>query len=389
MTHRPRNCIIPVHMMEWLAKDRGRLGECAHRTTLTSMRIGERRALLRTIGVTNVAGTKSRTIYDAGHVVALPGTLVRNENDPPTADSAVNQVHSHLGTTYDFYRDVYRRNSLDDQGLRLDGTVHYGRDFMNAFWDGQQMVFGDGDGVVFTGFTGCVDIVAHELTHGVVQFTANLEYRGQSGALNESFADVFGSLVKQHSLGQTAAQADWLIGAGLLGPSINGKALRSMAAPGTAYDDPRLGRDPQPAHLSSYVSLPEDELGDMGGVHINSGIPNKAFHLLATDLGGNAWGVAGQIWYATLLQLWPTAQFQHCAQVSAEVASTLYGAAERQAVVRAWAAVGIQVPSAVQPPVPRPTEALKVEELQAACAALKSHLQQMEEAIHRAVAALS
>ena len=169
-------------------------------------------------------------------------------------------------------------------------SVHYDQDYDNAFWNGDQMVFGDGDGVIFTGFTKALDVIGHELTHGVTQFTANLDYNAQSGALNESFSDVFGSLVKQYRNGEDTASADWLIGKGILAPGIHGVALRSMKAPGTAYDDPKLGgKDPQPADMSGYV----DTADDNGGVHLNSGIPNHAFFLLADQLGGNAWDDAG------------------------------------------------------------------------------------------------
>src|SRR5262245_54891431 len=155
------------------------------------------------------------------------------------------------------------------------------------------MVFGDGDGTLFNRFTISIDVIGHELTHGVTGSEANLTYQGQAGALNESISDVFGSLIKQYSLNQTAAAADWLIGAGLLASSVKGVALRSMKAPGTAYNDPTLGKDPQPDNMSKFVHTAEDS----GGVHINSGIPNKAFFLVATSLGGHAWEKAGQVWY--------------------------------------------------------------------------------------------
>src|SRR5438045_1918371 len=128
------------------------------------------------------------------------------------------------------------------------------------------MVCGDGDGALFNRFTIALDVIAHELTHGVTQTEAQLEYRGQSGALNESMSDVFGSLVKQWAGNQTARQADWLIGAGLFTPTVKGAAIRSMKAPGTAYDDPVLGADPQPADMANYVTTRADN----GGVHINS-----------------------------------------------------------------------------------------------------------------------
>ena len=193
------------------------------------------------------------------------------------------------GALVEFYRTVFDRNSIDDRGMRLDGFVHRGVRFNNAFWDGQEMVFGDGDGVIFTDFTKSLDVIAHELTHGVTEFTANLDYHNQSGALNESMSDVFGSLVKQWSLDQTADVADWLIGAEVFTPGVQADALRSMKAPGTAYDNEVLGKDPQPDHMDRFVVLPDTDEGDNGGVHINSGIPNKAFQLTAVGIGGFAW----------------------------------------------------------------------------------------------------
>lgn len=188
-------------------------------------------------------------------------------------DPAVNQAYDGLGRTWELYLTAYQRDSLDNKGLPLVASVHYGTNFDNAFWDGQQMVFGDGDGTVFVGFTHALDVIGHELTHGVTQYTAGLTYVGQSGALNESVSDCFGSLVKQLSLGQTAAQADWLIGAALFTPAVKGVALRSMKAPGTAFDDPVLGKDPQPADMDGYVELPHDQAHDNGGVPTNSGSP--------------------------------------------------------------------------------------------------------------------
>jgi Zn-dependent metalloprotease len=226
--------------------------------------------------------------------------------------------------------------------LRLDSTVHYGEKYDNAFWNGQQMVYGDGDGNFFNRFTISLDIIGHELTHGVTQYEAALAYRGQAGALNESMSDVFGSLVKQFALKQTAAQADWLIGAGLLSAKVKGVALRSMKAPGTAYNDPVLGKDPQPAHMKDYHKM----ISDNGGVHINSGIPNHAFYLLATALGGPAWERAGRIWYITLRdKLRSRANFQTAANALYHTAGELFGASgpEQKAVYDAWGQVGITI----------------------------------------------
>jgi len=152
---------------------------------------------------------------------------------------------------------------------------------------------------------------------------------------------VFGSLVEQYAKKQTAATASWLIGAGLFTTSVHGVALRSMKAPGTAYDDPRLGKDPQPADFAHYVKTTDDE----GGVHLNSGIPNHAFYLVAHRLGGHAWVKAGQIWYDTLLSgLRPTTDFAGFAAATVAAAARRYGdsSAEVAAVRAGWAGVGVE-----------------------------------------------
>jgi Zn-dependent metalloprotease len=254
----------------------------------------------------------------------------------------VNEAYDGSGKTYDFFFKVYARNSIDDRGLRLNSTVHFGSKYNNAFWNGRQMVYGDGDGDIFNPFTKSLDVIGHELAHGVTQYEAGLEYQDQPGALNEHFSDVFGALVKQYAKKQKADKADWLIGAGLFTKKVKGDALRSMKAPGTAYDDPLIGRDPQPAHMKNFVRTTRDN----GGVHINSGIPNKAFYEVATKLGGYAWERAGRIWYVTLRdRLRPLSEFQECAAMTHAVAGELYGAAsaEQQAVREGWAAVGITV----------------------------------------------
>ena len=286
------------------------------------------------------ADAPQRAIHDAERGTTLPGTLVRSEGDADTGDREVSEAYDGLGATWDLWQNTYGRNSLDGRGLPLIATVHFSRDYDNAFWDGTQMVFGDGDGVVFLPFTRSVDVIGHELAHGVTQFTSGLNYQDQSGALNESVSDVFGVLVKQRLLGQSADQADWLIGAELLGPDVKGVAIRSMAAPGTAYDDPRLGKDPQPGHMRDYVDTQDDN----GGVHINSGIPNKAFHVVATTLGGNAWEAAGQVWFDTITgDISADCDFETFAALTVKAATARHGArSEVVAAVRAgWVAVGL------------------------------------------------
>jgi Zn-dependent metalloprotease len=257
-------------------------------------------------------------------------------------DKAANEAYDHSGITYDFYHKLFGRNSLDNRGMSLISTVHVGRAYNNAFWNGEQMAYGDGDGRVFVRFTKSLDVVGHELSHGVVTHTSNLDYQGESGALNEHFADVLGILVHQWRKKQTAKQADWLIGSDILVKTPTRHALRSFAAPGTAYrNDPDIGTDPQPTHRQNQYRGVED----YGGVHINSGIPNHAFYLAATTMGGFAWEKAGRIWYQTLLALTPQCQFKDMAYLSHQKARELYGhrSPEQKAVGNAWKKVGIPV----------------------------------------------
>jgi Zn-dependent metalloprotease len=295
-----------------------------------------------------IPGQPKRTIYDAKNQEQVTGEVVRAEDGPETGDDAANEAYDGLGATHQLWYEKYSRDSIDDAGLPLDGVVHYGDKYDNAFWDGQRMVFGDGDGELFNRFTISLDVIGHELAHGVVETTAKLNYWQQPGALNESCADVFGSLVKQMKENQKADEADWLIGAGLLTDSVSGPdgrpaALRSMAAPGTAYDDDLLGKDSQPAHMDDYVQTTQDN----GGVHINSGIPNKAFHTVATTLGGYAWEEAGAIWYSALRdpQVQPTARFQTFARATARAAVRKFGRDSKQAdaVAAGWEGVGVSL----------------------------------------------
>lgn len=345
----PLACIVPPHMLEKILEsgDR-RLRDAALRTLLTSTQIRAQRTVLALAPTATAAGEKRRTIFDAKHGEPEPprGVLVRGEGDKASRDAVVNEAYDGLGATYDFFRQVYGRNSLDGNGMRLDAVVHYGDGFNNAFWDGQRMVFGDGDGELFTSFTRSLDVIAHELAHGVTEFTAGLEYHKQPGALNESMSDVFGSLVKQWVLKQPAAAADWILGAEIFTPMVAGDALRSLKAPGEAYNNNIIGRDPQPRHMDNFQVLPDTRQGDNGGVHINSGIPNHAFFLAATAIGGNAWEAPGQIWYETLTKnCGPQAQFQDFADATSGVASRLFGPSSREhrAVRDAWSAVGIRV----------------------------------------------
>jgi len=340
-------CILPPHILREMARH----GNAAQRNAaLNTLALDSTHRVQRMTFqmlataprqvVTGAPPKVRRTIYDAGHHETKPGQLVRSEGQPPVSDETVNEAYDGLGHTFDFYLEMYQRNSIDGQGLPLNAIVHYGNDYDNAFWDGEQMVFGDGDKTIFNRFTVSVDVIGHELTHGVTGSEVNLTYLGQSGALNESVSDVFGSLIKQYVLKQTANEADWLIGEGLL--TFSGQALRSMKAPGTAYDNNLLGKDPQPADMQHYVRTAQDN----GGVHINSGIPNRAFYLAATAIGGNAWVKAGQIWYDTIRDksLKASANFAAFAGRTVANAGHRYGtnSTEQKAVSDAWNTVGVK-----------------------------------------------
>lgn len=345
------NCITPPHILNKLLENPDKkISDAALQTLLTTSRLrGERavRGLLASAVTASANGR--RTVSDcANSTILSSATVERTENGPASADASANRAFEGLGHIRDFYKDVLERDSLDGHGMRLDGYVHYDADYNNAFWDGSHMVFGDGDGVLFTDFTKSLDVIAHELAHGVTEFTAGLEYENQSGALNESMSDVFGSLVKQWVAKETADQADWLIGADIFTPAIDADALRSMKAPGKAYNNEQFGRDPQPDHMSKFVQLPNTRRGDWGGVHINSGIPNRAFYLTAVGIGGCAWEAPGHIWYAALQASTPLMQFQEFADMTHVKAGQLYGSqsAEQQAVVSAWKEVGIRISGA-------------------------------------------
>ncbi len=341
------SCIIPPHLLQKLmdSTDKAVRDAALNSLLATTLLRGERSVRALSFSAAS-PGAGRRTVYDCRRSRNLARARVaRTENGGAAGDSSVNRAFDGLGKTRDFYKQAFERDSIDGRGMRLNGFVHYGSRYQNAFWDGQQMVFGDGDGVIFDDFTKSLDVIGHELAHGVTEHTANLEYHVQPGALNESMSDVFGSLVKQWSLNQDASEADWLIGADLFTPAIGADALRSMKAPGTAYDNQTLGKDPQPDHLDHYENLEDTEEGDWGGVHINSGIPNKAFYLAATNIGGNAWEAPGHIWYESLKASTATTQFQEFADTTHGKAGQLYGSgsSEQKAVAAAWREVGLRI----------------------------------------------
>jgi hypothetical protein len=329
---------VPPYLLERIAASSSDAAEHCRLTLARDQELRAGRATAPTTAGPTAAGGPAWAVHDAHHGSTLPGTLARSAGGAASGDAAVDQAGDGTTDVLAMYAEVFSRSSYDDRGAQVVVSVHYEQNYDNAFWDGTQLVFGDGDGKVFGSFTEPVDVLGHEFTHAVTQFSADLTYQGQSGALNESVSDCFGMCLKQRLLGQTADQADWLVGEGIFLPGVNARALRDMAHPGTAYDDPTLGKDPQVGDMADFV----DTTDDNGGVHTNSGIPNRAFHLAATAIGGDTWEGAGQIWYAALTGGQVTADTVFAGFAAATVAAA---GDHADAVRQAWATVGVEAGS--------------------------------------------
>jgi len=340
--HHPIFCVIPPHILCAMVEN----GEAEHKafalnTLIHTERLRGHRQVLSHFSLKSAAGNKDRVVENAAHTENLTGNkVVRSEGQGLTGDQAVDEAYAYTGATYDFYWDVFHRNSIDGKGMKLISVVHFGKNFDNAFWNGSQMTFGDGDGKVFERFTKCPEVIGHELTHGVTEDSSSLIYQGQAGALNEAISDVFGSLVKQKLMNQTADQADWVIGAGLFTPEVNGVGVRDIKNPGEAYDDKVLGKDPCPSNMGNYVHTTQDN----GGIHINCTIPSHAFYLSAVEVGGFAWQKVGRVWYNTVTKrLKKKTNFVQFADMTLKAAMTLFGrgSQELKAVKKGWKSVGV------------------------------------------------
>jgi Zn-dependent metalloprotease len=340
----PVCCTVPTHVLLRLAQA---LDPGVSRRALDALGFSARARALRAelatlpplLTVPSPNGGRYREVYDVRHGSphALPGRLVRSERERPVRDRSVNEAYVNAGYTYAFYRTVFGRNSLDGHGMVLRSSVHLSRALNNAFWDGSQMVYGDGDGEIFVHLARPLEVVAHELTHGVIAHTSGLVYRGEAGALNESFADVMGSLVKQWRYRQAARRADWLIGRQMMGRAVRARALRTLTGRKAFEGDPMLGTDPQPKHYRDRVRVPDPDLAS----HLNSGIPNHAFYLVATRLGGHAWTRAGAIWYEAMTTLPSRSSFAIAVSHTIAIARRRFGPRVAAVVSGAWRDVGL------------------------------------------------
>lgn len=330
----------------------------------------------KTISTTRIGNTfflRSRDFrqetYDAMNKGSLPGTIMTDADDhwitnlpnlrSPSQAPGVD-AHYYANVTDDFYADMFGRDSLDDNGMQMISTVHVANRFCNAFWNGEQMAYGDGDSKTCLSLSGGLDVVGHELTHGVTQFTSNLIYQDESGALNEAFSDIMGNTIEFYADARgldPAAEPDWLIGEDVILTPDVAPGFRNMG-------DPQEDADPD--HYSEFIVTTADN----GGVHSNSGIPNHAYYLAVNggkNAGCDAVGSSGhrhtadcdvtvaglglnqaaQVFYAGFTSLPEFANMCDARNTTVAVAG-----AAAEGISDAWAAVGIK--SGCTPGVPSP-----------------------------------
>lgn len=298
--------------------------------------------------IDSLAQGKRRITFSADNTTELPGRQLIDEGER-SRDPVAQAAHDGAGVVYDYYFKTFKRDSIDGRGSPIVSTVHFGSDSAeaeNAAWIGeaQQMIYGDG-GRIFRPLAYGLDVVGHELTHGVTENTAGLVYESQSGALNESYSDIFAALIDRDN---------WTIGEEVVkSPPFPAPFMRSLEDPNMdgLYDpnNPLRGVG-QPASVSEYADLPLSRRADNGGVHINSGIPNHAAYLVAQAIGREK---MEQIYYRTLTQyLSPESDFFDHARATVRAAQDLYSAAEVNAVRQAFAQVGIDVGGSDNVPQP-------------------------------------
>jgi Zn-dependent metalloprotease len=278
------------------------------------------------------AGPPTISVFNCANGNTLPGTPIGN---PSSGDDTAKRAHLETSAVAEFYQKLFGRNSVDNAGMTLLSSIHYSVNYNNAFWNGSQMTYGDGDGNIFVDFTKARDVIAHELTHGVTQFSAAFAYTNQAGGLNESISDVFGSMFRQWRANQDVTKADWLIGKEIMGAGAKAKGytcLRDMSDPGAAHC-----LAPQPKHFSKYKNGMDP--------HESSGIPNFAFYKAATAIGGKSWEKTGRIWYEALTAFAPSPNMKMSvfAKRTRASASSLFPSdpAVGTAVDKAWKAVGL------------------------------------------------
>lgn len=344
MQIRAGSAIIPIAVLDRIARDasfsEATRAACrstsAHASTWHGLRNSmslAARHMRQTVACANPPLAPNIYIFSTRGSTSLPGEIL-TQRDIATHPRLVHLSET-LQATLDFYKTIFNRQSLDNLGMSLMVSVHYANAYCNAYWNGQQIILGDGDNEAFGDFARCDDILAHEVQHGVTQFTIGLGYWDEAGALNESIADAFASVFCQWRRLQPSAKAAWTIGAGVIGHELRKRGydvLRNLAEPDSAG-----ALQPQPRHMRDY---------DAGGdPHINSGIPNHAFYLAAQALGGNTWDRIAPIWYSALVssRRSPNMSFAEFAKLTIHRAQLLFRATPSvaQTVEDSWRAVGV------------------------------------------------
>ena len=281
----------------------------------------------------DLAASPKVSVYDCKHSQTLPGTPITNPK--ASKDATIKRTFSETTQVAQFYKKVFNRNSIDDAGMTMMSSVHFGVNFNNAMWNGSQMLYGDGDGKLFVDFTKGNDVIGHELTHGVTQNSLQLAYQNDAGGLNESVSDCFGSMFRQWQANQDAAAADWLIGKDIMGPTAQARGftcLRNMANPA---DTKALA--PQPTKYSQITPGMDP--------HYSSGPPNLAFCVACKTIGGRSWETIGQVWYGVLTGsgAHPNMTMPEFAARTRQVAAQKFGANPKvaAAVDTGWKQVGL------------------------------------------------
>ena len=288
---------------------------------------------------------RNRRTYNANYTQTLPGTLILQETSGSTSDVSIQKAHDYAGVTYNYFSTIHGRDSYNGSGATINSTVHYGSNYNNAGWTGSQMIYGDGDGSQFGPFSRALDVVAHELTHAVTDYSADLIYQNESGALNEATSDILGVAAEAWSYGSVSSLT-WKVGEDCYTPSTSGDALRYM-------NDPALAGD------YDYYPTRYTGTADYGGVHSNSGIANLAFYLMVTggthprgkttvnvpalsSTATTSINMGAKIWYRALtVYMNSSTNFQGARNATAQAATDLYGSAATDSVHKAWDAVAV------------------------------------------------
>jgi Zn-dependent metalloprotease len=298
---------------------------------------------------------KSRSVYSANNGTSLPGTLKRSEGGAASSDTDVNAAYDNTGAVYDGYKSLFNRDSYNNSGAALKSSVHYSQSYVNAYWDGTQMVYGDGDNSNSIQLDRALDVTAHELTHAVTEYTWNGNYQNESGALNEGWSDIFGAVIEWNNDGKVVSADTWKVGEDVWTPGVSGDALRYM-------NDPAKDGSSADYYPNRYTGS-----SDNGGVHSNSGIANLAFYLAvqggthprgrtSVQVTGIGMDKAAQIFYrAATNYMTSTTNFAGARTATANAANELYGSDAKCSVDTAWYAVGVgSAPTCGSTPPPPP-----------------------------------